>query len=191
MILNNINSGIAFPLVNKILEKTILSLKPGNRIYFFLSNFQDKDNIISGEAITIKNYKIQNDGNFLSDVLSVKILNNGSYIDDNLVVLTKMISNHIDSYILPFFNQIKDLQQMNDEIINKIPQNEIGKYLNGMLMCYKKQIIMKLCNNPNYEKYTNWLLELNKDDYENGKERFDGEYEFHMTLIDYLGNMNY
>ncbi|MFY7937503.1 MAG: hypothetical protein ACOVOQ_09000 [Flavobacterium sp.] len=188
--LSNISSGIVFTQINNILEKVISSLNEQNEIRrVFLSHFQGERHIY-GEAITFNKYSIQNYNNLLNQLPQIKIINSQKYQFDNLIKSTNLLREYIESNILPFFNTIYDLQQLNDDIINRVPQMEIGKYITGMLMCYKKQIIMKLCHNLDYDKYTNWLLELNKIDYENGKERFNGEYEFHTMLIDFLSNMN-
>jgi hypothetical protein len=46
---------------------------------------------------------------------------------------------------------------INDEIINKIPHMEVSNYISDAP--WIKLIIMKLCNNPGYGEYTNWLEE--------------------------------
>ncbi|MDZ7933820.1 MAG: hypothetical protein U5M51_02365 [Emticicia sp.] len=50
------------------------------------------------------------------------------------------------------FDKIRTLQQVNDEILERVDWNTYNKYISGETGA-KVLIIMKLCNNPRYEAY--------------------------------------
>jgi hypothetical protein len=99
-----------------------------------------------------------------------------------------------DKYLQPFIDMYPDLQTVNDEIINKIPQMEVGSIIPGA-MPFKKQIIMKICNNENYIEYVNWLNDIYQIDLKNPNDRFYKqnvkEYEIFKKLTDYLESDKY
>ena len=99
-----------------------------------------------------------------------------------------------DEYLLPFISKYQDLQSVNDEIINKLPQMELGSIIPG-LMHFKKQIIMKICNNENYRDYLEWLKGIYQMELANPNDRFYKqnveEYEVFKKLTEYLERDDY
>ncbi|MBO0929833.1 hypothetical protein [Fibrella aquatilis] len=82
------------------------------------------------------------------------------YKNETLVtIFAEEVSRQVGLYLEPFWSQYADIQYINDEIINKIPHIELHQYLGGMTP-EKKLIIMKLCSNPNFDVYKNWLLKV-------------------------------
>ncbi len=99
--------------------------------------------------------------------------------------LIMIISDHISNYILPFFNKIPKLQAVNDEILNKVPEEEYAEYIPGQTN-FKVLIIMKLCGNPKYESFKNWALEAYKRGAEMDESRYGADFETLQSLVTYL-----
>lgn len=64
----------------------------------------------------------------------------------------ELFQEQLQTTVLPFFDKIQTLQQVNDEILEKVDWNTYNKYISGEAGA-KVLIIMKLCNNPRYEAY--------------------------------------
>jgi hypothetical protein len=87
----------------------------------------------------------------LDPIVAIKFGENYAFREDRLIEAALFLRNYILQYTIPFFDKVTSLQVVNDEIIDKVPQNEVANYIPGSFMSSKKQIIMKLCNNPKYE----------------------------------------
>lgn len=72
--------------------------------------------------------------------------------ESDFIGLVPVWKKDIEDKVLPFFDQWSDLKKINDEIIEKIPEPELPNYITGETGL-KRMIIMKLCNNPNYQQY--------------------------------------
>jgi hypothetical protein len=85
------------------------------------------------------------------------IVNNVILVDDEIIksVIDYMM-HFIDTVYKPLWEKYSNLQVINDELIEKIPQMGLANYISGQ-MHLKKMIIMKYCNNPKYEEYKQWL----------------------------------
>ena len=59
------------------------------------------------------------------------------------------------NYAEPFFDKWSDLRVLND-FFDELPQKEVGQYF-GQGGIFKKAVVYKLCNNPKYEEYFDWL----------------------------------
>jgi len=100
-------------------------------------------------------------------------------------VFKERIMQHVYDYILPFFDKIPNLQSVNDQILNKIPEEEYADYIPGQTN-FKVLIIMKLCNNPKYESFKNWALEAYKRGAEMDESRYGADFETLQSLVTYL-----
>jgi len=100
------------------------------------------------------------------------------------------ISNHVDTYILPFCEKIPNLQAVNDEILDKVPQAEYTKYIPGKTN-FKVLIIMRLCNNSKYNDFKNWCISAYKKGFDENPERYGKDYETLQSLIAYLDSGEY
>ena len=76
---------------------------------------------------------------------------------NNIPVIASLVNEYLSLCYEPFWEQYSDLQVVNDEIINKIENNKMTEYIPGSLMTWKKLAIMKVCKNPNYQVYVEWL----------------------------------
>jgi len=152
---------------------------------FFIDKFRPKEvnfsNATYGSGISFKNVNLilgnimtenQTFGNTLSrypafnntlDIFffsNVPIIADESFQEGNFNSLMKLIIENIKTYHLPFFDRVSSLQVVNDEIIDKVPQMELGNYIPSQYMNLKKLIIMKLCNNLKYDEFKKWLHEV-------------------------------
>jgi hypothetical protein len=109
-------------------------------------------------------------------------INNEQDLDEIVSIWKKDIFD----IILPFFEEWSDLKRINDEVINKINDwNELSKYIPGNTPFFKG-IIMRLCNNPNYNYFfNNWLHEIS-DYAKNNPEEFGEYYKAACELRDVL-----
>ena len=77
-------------------------------------------------------------------------------------VLDALCNHYIEvigKHFIPFWQKYSDLQYINDEIIDKVDNDEIHHYLSGMTP-FKKLIIMRFCKNKEYEIYKGFLHQL-------------------------------
>jgi hypothetical protein len=110
-----------------------------------------------------------------------------------LIIKKNEIVNEVEKIIefladsaFPFFSRVSSLQVVNDEIIDKVPQMELGKYVPGQYMNLKKLIIMKLCNNPNYDQFKNWLSNIYQPMIKENPEKYMPKYNLIQKTIEYL-----
>ena len=76
---------------------------------------------------------------------------------ENLLKTSFLINEYLTLRYKPFWEKYSVLQTVNDEIINKIENSKMTEYIPGSLMTWKKLAIMKVCKNPNYQAYVEWL----------------------------------
>lgn len=75
---------------------------------------------------------------------------------EKLDVLCQHYKETITHHFIPFWEKYSSIQYINDEIINKVPENKLNSFLPGMTK-FKKLIIMKLGSNPNYDEYKKYV----------------------------------
>jgi hypothetical protein len=114
-----------------------------------------------------------------------QILLNQENIDNVLNTILLFLNDSV----FPFFDHANSLQLVNDEIIDKVPQIELGKYIPGWYNIYKKQIIMKLCNNPNYNEYVDWLDKSFQEDIQ--RDPLNKDYQIFASLTKFLNSGKY
>lgn len=90
----------------------------------------------------------------------------------------------IQDLYMPFFEKYTNLQTINDEIINRVTHLETAEYIN-LYMPFKKMIIMKLCKNPDYGDYSNWLHSRLKERRDKGE-----GLEYYQLFIDLCGKLD-
>lgn len=162
-------SGIIFKGVNSILSE-VVEIGVENTVV----KFPDMNN----------NFDIH----FISNV---PIMANGYFQEDNFNSLMKLVVANIKTYHFPFFERVSSLQVVNDEIINKVPQMELGNFIPGQYMNPKKLIIMKLCNNPKYGEFKNWLVEVFEKVIKTEPDRYLEGFKVVMATIEYLDSGKY
>ncbi|WP_343584434.1 hypothetical protein [Flavobacterium sp.] len=76
---------------------------------------------------------------------------------DNLCQHYKEVITH---HFIPFWKKYSSIEYINDEIINKVDQMDLGDYFGTGLLQFKKLIIMRICRNQEFEPYKEWLLNI-------------------------------
>jgi|GEM_PF-2369328 len=108
----------------------------------------------------------------------------------NIQKFENKIINHVDSYILPFFQKFSNLQDVNDKILNLLPKEEYANYIPGQTN-FKVLIIMKLCNSSKYINFKEWALSAYKKGVEMNATRYGKDYEILKALINFLENKDF
>ncbi|RYC68217.1 hypothetical protein [Spirosoma sordidisoli] len=123
-------------------------------------------------------------GNFLAaweamnTFAAIDLRNNLSTLQELAEMFRKQITLHIE----PFWRQYADLQFINNEIIDKVHDDDLGNYLGGMAP-FKKLIIMKLCNNAGYDGFSeSYQSRIAKAVIEQGRD----EYVPYLNLVNEL-----
>ncbi|MBE0393691.1 hypothetical protein [Flavobacterium sp. PL002] len=109
---------------------------------------------------------------------------------EDIEIFKQNISNHVDTYIVPFFEKIPNLQAVNDEILNKLSFDEYPNFIPGNCTL-KVLIIMKLCENTKYEDYKTLKLLAYKKNTETDYKNWIEDYETLQSLITYLDSGEY
>jgi len=162
-----VNSFISFPAVLDILKRFI-DIK---------TDFIEE---------VVKNYYIKSEWSSLMENLCKLPLKPQAEKD----VFKNSLLQHVDEYILPFFERIPSLQAVNDEILNKVQEDEYANYIPGQTN-FKVLIVMKLCGNPKYEGFKNWALEAYKKGAEMNPGRYGSDYKTLQSLVKYLDSEQY
>lgn len=98
------------------------------------------------------------------------------------------LQQHIEEYVLPFFELYPDLQTFHDTVLDKIPFEDKLKYIPGECNI-KSLIIFKLFNNPKLKKLQEHLLEgcdkamVERPDW---KHFFEEDKRNYLKTIEYL-----
>ncbi|WP_405399959.1 hypothetical protein [Maribacter sp. Asnod2-G09] len=100
------------------------------------------------------------------------------------------IINHVDSYILPFFQKFSNIQDVNDKILNLLPIEEYANYIPGQTN-FKVLIIMKLCNSSKYIDFKEWALEAYNQGVKINPTRYGKDHESLKALVNYLDNEDF
>jgi hypothetical protein len=75
---------------------------------------------------------------------------------ENLLKTSFLINEYLTLRYKPFWEKYSVLQTVNDEIIDKVEQMKLSDYI-PFQTPWKKLAIMKICKNPNYQSYVEWL----------------------------------
>lgn len=151
--------------VNKILNQFIPDLSDNN------------------ELITLKNY---NNGGELKDFEKINEHLKGKDIEGYITA----IMEHIKKVDFPFFTKYPDMKTINEEILNKVPESEYNNYIYGKKN-FKVLIIMKLCNNPNYQNFKSWAEDTYKNALKLDPDRYGQDFDNLKSLIIYLDSGKY
>jgi hypothetical protein len=137
---------IEFPVVENLSEFLIrkfnISLNRGVYRPITLSS----SNIINPSENILSNYKKVKD-----DKIHLKA--------KNVQEVADMVYEYLTQVYQPFWEKYSSLQVVNDEIIEKVEQMKLSDYI-PFETPWKKMVIMKICDNPNYDNYINWLEEI-------------------------------
>ncbi|OCB74407.1 hypothetical protein [Flavobacterium crassostreae] len=109
---------------------------------------------------------------------------------EDIEIFKQNISNHVDTYIVPFFEKIPDLQAVNDEILNKLSFEEYPNFISGNCTL-KVLIIMKLCQNTKYEDYKQSKDKDYKMYVNQNPSMWQSSYDAFLSLTEYLDSGEY
>lgn len=104
---------------------------------------------------------------------------------DNLCQHYKEMITH---FFIPFWEQYSSIKYINDEIINKVDQMDLGDYFGTGLLQFKKLIIMRICQNQKFESYKEWLLNIYRTKEQEMKKDQDWNVKYNLfkDLIEIL-----
>jgi hypothetical protein len=177
---NAIVFGIVFPQINQILSE-VLNKKNCINDLTIVADINLK--IIQRELI----YK----NSELIIVQKKRAEKNIFVFEENCKIISIRIFQYLNINVFPFFERVKDLQYVNDEIIDKMPKEKYGDYIPGRYMNAKVLIIMKLCNNPRYWEYRNWALGAYLKGVEINPDRYLEDFNVIKSLVEYLDSGKY
>lgn len=176
MFLHPINSFIVFNEINKIL------INMSNHSY----NFYLHDPTI----LEFPSFDKKNTENYYNIAKLLFIKNkivNEEIFEDALEIFQEQLTTNV----LPFFDKIKTLQQVNDEILEKYEVREWTKYISGETM-FKALIILKLCNNiTKYNQVSQSHKEIIANAIREGQIQYQERYNTLVELLDYLDSGKY
>lgn len=98
------------------------------------------------------------------------------------------LQQHIEEYVLPFFELYPDLQTFHDTVLDKIPFEDKLKYIPGQNNI-KALIIFKLFDNPKYAELRDYILEQNAKAMEEDpewKHFYEKNRKDYLKAIEYL-----
>lgn len=98
---------------------------------------------------------------------------------------------YLEKYIYPFFKKINSIQDIHDFIINKIPDEELTRYLFGNYAISIKLIVLKLYNNRDYKEYINYIDGLYSNLIDEDSLRDGRRYRLFKSVQDYLDSGQY
>jgi hypothetical protein len=133
--LNGLNANITFLEVEKIVTPILVKNKLlGESV---LENYQPTIGIIiqNSESLNLE---------YAQKEIDIKV-------DEDAKELTAIIEMFYIKEVIPFFNTWNNLSVLRD-YINNTEEDQLWDIL-GTLMPFKKAVILKLCNDPNYQSY--------------------------------------
>jgi hypothetical protein len=154
-----------------------------------ITSAEDLHEINKGAVIAFPGYdkKLQN----LDPIVKIQFGDASTFNENQLMEAARFMHEYIVQYALPFFEKFTSLQVVNDNIINGVPQDALSNYIPGAFMYAKKLVIMKLCDNPGYDEYVQWLLETFRKNAEKDSLKWDAKYELHKRLAEYMNSGKY
>jgi hypothetical protein len=107
----------------------------------------------------------------------------------NINQVVSLIQTCIDLEFQPFWDRYSVLQNINDDIIDKVDQMKLSSYIPGETP-WKKLIIMRLCNNKNYSSYVEWLESIWSKKSLTEDLSQNNNYQMYLELRGILENQN-
>ncbi|MCR4030173.1 MULTISPECIES: hypothetical protein [Flavobacterium] len=116
----------------------------------------------------------------------------GYDLSTNKEMLDKLCEHYkevIERYFIPFWEKYSNIQYINDEIINKVPEEDLNNYISDMGN-FKKLIIMKLCSNPEYNNYKDYLKTVVENALKEDKNKYKPFADLFEELTEILETQN-
>ena len=151
-------------------------------VNMILGNFVDLN--VNSEFLTLTNHEDK------EKVLNSKKELNSISNKGDISLYSSEIVKHIKDITIPFFAKYKDINVINEKIINEVPDDDYTNYIPGQTN-FKVLIIMKLCGNPKYEGFKNWALDAYKRGAEIDANLYGVDYKTLNSLVAYLDSGQY
>ncbi|WP_373549034.1 hypothetical protein [Haliscomenobacter sp.] len=143
-----------------LLHPSYISFDAVNQIFIAIGERINLEDHLGKVHPTVVNHpSASKNAELIQSLANEIVVIDDSIIEENFLNVTTSIKAYLIDYLFPFYDKIESLQKINEEIINQTTQAEVGNYLNGGYAPWIKLIIMKLCKNPGYDDYKNWLEE--------------------------------
>lgn len=174
--LHPIRSFIVFEAVNKIL------LNINNQSYNFYLN--------DPTIIQIPGFD-KKDTEYYDNISKLSFVCDRVILEEIYKEALELFKEQLETTVLPFFDKIQTLQQVNDEILEKYEPREWTKYISGETM-FKALIILKLCNNEvKYQEASQSHKQIIANAIQEGHIQYQERYNTLLELLDYLNSGNY
>ncbi|SHG65332.1 hypothetical protein SAMN05444372_108102 [Flavobacterium micromati] len=190
--IKNCNDVKYFVRITYFLDKGKISLNTripyyifSNKVNCILEKFTYTKGVYEDTLLAFPNYNKNIDDKTLNQLKNLYI-----QTEEDFQLALGIIATHIETYVLPFFAKVPNLQTINDEVINKVPQQDYTKYIKGSTT-YKVLIIMKLCHNTKFDEFKNWALDAYEKEIPKNPEKWTKALMDLKSLIMYLESGQY
>jgi len=153
----------------------------------FISDLEKKYSLKNQLIFTLGTFELNNKSD-KAKLLQLKV-EELPIVSKNLDEIATRILEYINYIYGDYMQKYSVLQTVNDELIDKVDQMQLSEYI-PYQMPLKKMIIMKLCNNPKYEEYVNWLDWTWEEDSKTMDITKDKDYLAYCDLKEILKNGN-
>ena len=144
----------------------------------FMDKYQLKE--VRRYPMTINFYKLRLGYSYMFEAYNTHFENK-----EKIDIVVKMTKKNINEEFMPLWEKYADMQVVNDEIIDKIPQMKLHEFISGE-MPLKKLVIMSICKNSKYDEYKNWMLGIQEENFLNKIEGAEKDYLLTKDLVEYL-----
>lgn len=177
--IQSINSRVGFNEVNKIYYPTWY--KYNSDIYG--DHFHDEPTVYQ-----YPNHD-KNTDLILTELDKINLIKANKWQLNDIIQSAKILRSYFIKTVLPFYEIVGTLENVHEEIIKKIPQMKIANYIEGDIVT-KKLIIMKLCNNPDYDEYVTWADGAYAKGMSINPDRYFKDYNVYKEVRDKLSTTN-
>jgi len=153
----------------------------------FISDLEKKYSLKNQLIFTLGTFELNNKSD-KAKLLQLKV-EELPIVSKNLDEIATRILEYINYIYGDYMQKYSVLQTVNDELIDKVDQMQLSEYI-PYQMPLKTMIIMKLCNNPKYEEYVNWLDWTWEEDSKTMDITKDKDYLAYCDLKEILKNGN-
>lgn len=175
--LNTISPRIIFEPVNKIL----MNIQNNEANYFYLAD---------PTIIKIPNFDLE-EGKYVEKSRNLLFVKNRVVNEQIFEEALEVFQEQLTSNVLPFFDKIQTLQQVNDEILEKYDWLEWSNYISGQTY-FKALVILKLCNNgTKYAEFSSLYKLRIESAIKEGHTEYQDFYNCLIELCDYLESGKY
>ena len=119
-----------------------------------VNHFPKTNPYLISNNLTLSLYKLSANSDHIYSIN--KTANDVVINHNNIPVIASLVNEYLSLCYEPFWEKYSVLQTVNDEIIDKVEQMKLSDYI-PFQTPWEKLAIMKVCKNPNYQAYVEWL----------------------------------